>query len=219
MLVDELGVNVVSFNVLVIFGEGIGFFNKQGIIVFVLMCYIVMNGYGFKLNDMVNFDWVYVEDLVDVYIFLVKIILEWYDCGIGYILLGKDGIIYFLVGWVFYIEIFERCLDVCFVEGVLFWEDIFKEKIIVFKSFQEIIDDVGLGMVDLVELGWVGNKVMIGMVLLRLGWKFRYCEEVWVKDFYDELKVFREGRRGYVFDSCIGCKVQSGVYQSVFCIW
>lgn len=205
-LADELGVNAVSLNAPAIFGEGTGLFNKQGIIVPVLMRYTVMNGYGFKLNDTANFDWVHVEDLADAYILLVKIILERYDRGIGYIPSGKDGIIHPSVGRVLHTEIFERCLDVCFAEGVLPREDTPKEKTIVLKSLQEITDDVGSGMVDLAELGWAGNKAMTGTVLPRLGWKPRHREEAWAKDFYDELKASREGRRGYVFDSCIGRK-------------
>ncbi|KAK4199242.1 hypothetical protein QBC40DRAFT_282170 [Triangularia verruculosa] len=205
-LADELGVNAVSLNAPAIFGEGTGLFNKQGIIVPVLMRYAVMKGYGFKLNDTANFDWVHVEDLADAYILLIKLILERYDRGIGHIPSGKDGILHPSVGRVLQTEIMERCLDACFVDGVLPREDTPKEKTIVQKGLQEIADDVTAGMLDLAESGWAGNKAMTGTVLPKLGWKPRHLEEAWAKEFHDELKASKEGRRGYIFDSCVGRK-------------
>ena len=52
------GVNAISMQVPCNFGEGLGLFNKQGLVVPMIVKYVVEHGYGFKLNDRANFDWV-----------------------------------------------------------------------------------------------------------------------------------------------------------------
>ena len=130
-LAHELGVNVTSINTPIIFGEGEGLFNRQGIIIPTLMQYTLTKGYGFKLNDTANFDWVHVADLADAFVLLVKRIREGRGeadgKGVGDGELGipvnRDGILSPAVGRVLQTEIFERCSDVCFAKGVLPRED------------------------------------------------------------------------------------------------
>jgi nucleoside-diphosphate-sugar epimerase len=55
---DSTGVNAVSVQAPCIFGEGTGLFNKQGLVIPLIMRYVIEHGYGFKLNDRANFDWV-----------------------------------------------------------------------------------------------------------------------------------------------------------------
>jgi nucleoside-diphosphate-sugar epimerase len=55
------GVNAVSVQAPCIFGEGTGLFNQQGLVIPLITKYVVEHGYGFKLNDRANFDWVRVQ--------------------------------------------------------------------------------------------------------------------------------------------------------------
>ncbi|KAK4446990.1 hypothetical protein QBC34DRAFT_382793 [Podospora aff. communis PSN243] len=203
-LAHDLGVNAVSLNTPIIFGEGEGLFNRQGIIIPSLLRYTLTMGYGFKLNDTANFDWVHVADLADAYILLVKLIRERQDKGVGYIPSGKDGIVFPAVGRVLQTEIFERCLDVCFKHGGLPREGTPKEKEIRLKTLREVADEATGGMLDMAEQGWGGNKAMTGTVLRRLGWEPKFGVEAWERDFEDEWVALKEGRRGYTFDSCLG---------------
>ncbi|KAK3994532.1 hypothetical protein QBC44DRAFT_379270 [Cladorrhinum sp. PSN332] len=208
-LADELGVNAVSLNTPLIFGEGSGLFNRQGIIIPVLMRYTLMHGYGFKLTETANFDWVHVEDLADAYILLVKLILEGRGDGGGggtAIPRGKKGILFPAVDRALQTEIFERCLDAAFEMGLLPREDTPREKTIRQVPLKEIADEITAGLMDMAEQGWAGNKAMKGTVLRRLGWEPKHGRESWVKDYRDELVALKEGRRPYTLDSCIGTK-------------
>ncbi|KAK4230139.1 hypothetical protein QBC38DRAFT_534548 [Podospora fimiseda] len=89
-LAEELGVNAVLLNTSLIFGEGKGLFNKQGIIIPILMQYIIEHGHGFSLTEEANFDWVHVEDLAGAYLLLLKTILADRGKGKG-IPRGKKG--------------------------------------------------------------------------------------------------------------------------------
>jgi nucleoside-diphosphate-sugar epimerase len=54
----EKGVQAVSLQAPCIFGEGSGLFNQQALVIPMILRYAVQHGYGFKLNDKANFDWV-----------------------------------------------------------------------------------------------------------------------------------------------------------------
>lgn len=54
----ERGVQAISLQAPCIFGEGIGLFNQQAVVIPLILRYVVQHGYGFKLNDRANFDWV-----------------------------------------------------------------------------------------------------------------------------------------------------------------
>ena len=200
-------VHAVSLNTPLIFGAGTGLFNQQGIIIPTLMRYVVSHGYGFKLNETANFDYVHVEDLADVYVLLVQNILEREDRGVGYIPSNKGGILFPAVARVLQTEIFQRCLDAAFDAGVLPREGTPQEKEIRLAGLKEIADEITFGLMDMAEQGWAGNKAQKGTVAKKLlGWKPTRLEEAWKKDFVDELEALKEGRRGVTMESCIGHK-------------
>ena len=206
---DALGVNVVSLNTPIIFGEGQGLFNKQGIIIPTSLRYCLTMGHGFKLNDTANFDWVHIEDLADAYILLIKLILGREDRAVGIIPTGRDGILFPAVARVMQTEIFDRCLDVCFDQGALPRDNTPQQKEIRQKTLQEVADEATAGMLDMAEQGWAGNKAMSGTVLRGLGWQPKFGVEAWEKDFIDEFVALKEGRRGYTLDGCVGTKTES----------
>ena len=203
---EETGVQAVSLNTPLIFGEGTGLFNKQGLVIPMLTRYVVQRGYGFKLLETSNFDWVHVEDLADAYVLLTRLILEREDRGVGHIPTGKNGIIFPAVGRVLHTEMVQRCLDVAFDAGVLPREDTPKEKEIRQASLQEIADEVTAGVLSIAERGWGGHKSMNGTMAKKLGWEPKFLEDAFRQDFVDELNALREGRRGDTFESCIASK-------------
>ncbi|KAM7213981.1 hypothetical protein V8F06_010615 [Rhypophila decipiens] len=203
--VTDGAVHAVSLNTPLIFGAGTGLFNRQGIIIPTLMRYVVTHGYGFKLNETANFDWVHVEDLADLYVLLVKTILEREDRGVGYIPSNKNGIIFPAVARVLQTEIMQRCLDAAFDAGVLPRENTTKDKEIRLVGLKEIADEITFGLMDMAEQGWAGNKAQKGTVAKKLlGWSPTRLEEAWRKDFVDELEALRDGKRGVTMESCIG---------------
>ncbi|PKS04894.1 hypothetical protein jhhlp_008258 [Lomentospora prolificans] len=204
---EETGVQAVTLNTPCIFGPGKGLFNKQGIIIPVIMRYVVSHGHGFKLNETSNFDWVHVEDLADAYVLLVRNILEREDRGIGYIPSGKNGVLFPAVGRALQTEIMQRCLDAAFDAGVLPREDTPQEKEIRQVTLKEIADEITAGLQDMAEQGWAGNKAQKGTMLKKLvGWNPKYLEDAWKRDFVDELNALKNGERGITMESCIGKK-------------
>lgn len=54
----ERGVQAISLQAPCIFGEGTDLFNRQGLVIPLVLRYVVQHGHGLKLNDKANFDWV-----------------------------------------------------------------------------------------------------------------------------------------------------------------
>ncbi|KAH8881992.1 hypothetical protein GQ53DRAFT_886319 [Thozetella sp. PMI_491] len=199
------GVQAVSLNTPLIFGEGTGLFNKQGVILPVVMQYVVRHGYGFKLSDACNFDWVYVEDLADAYVNLVRTILTREDRGVGYLPSGNKGILFPATGRVLLNEIMQRSLDAAFATGVLPREGTPATKEIREVPLKEVADECAAGFLDMAEMGWAGNKAMTGTQLKKLvGWNPKYLEKDFIQDFTDEMNALKDGRRGVTLESCIG---------------
>lgn len=199
------GVQAVSINTPCIFGQGTGLFNQQGLVVPLIMMYVVQHGYGFKLNDTANFDWVHVIDLADLYILLVRTILEREDRGVGYIPSNRHGIIFPAVGRTLITEINQRCLDVAFADGVLPRENTPTEKEIRLAPLQEIAEKLTAGRADVAERGWGGHKATKAVLARKLlGWKPKRLQEAWDQEFHDELVALKENRRMVTIESCIG---------------
>lgn len=169
------------------------------------MSYVLRHGYGFKLNDTANFDWVYVEDLADAYVLLVRAILEREDGGIGYIPTGKKGIISTAVGRVLQTEMMDLCLDASFADGILPREDTPKTKEIRQATLQEIADELMSGLVGMAERSWAGHKVMEGTMAKRLSrWNPTRLEKEWRQDFVDVLNSLKSGKKSNTLETSIG---------------
>ncbi|KAF7616817.1 hypothetical protein F9C07_6426 [Aspergillus flavus] len=204
-LAEETGVQAVSLNAPGIFGTGRGLFNTQGLVHLLAMSYILKHGYGYKLNDTANFDWVHVEDLADVFVLLVRAILEREDRGVGYIPSGKNGIIFPAVGRVSLIQIMEEGLDAAFGAGVLPREDTPKEKEIRLVGLQEVADEVMGGLLDMAERGVAGHKKMKGTVARRLlGWNPSRLEEHWRQAYVDAIEVLQSRKGSDTLETCLG---------------
>ncbi|KAF2020315.1 hypothetical protein BU24DRAFT_419860 [Aaosphaeria arxii CBS 175.79] len=204
---EASGVNAVSLNAPLIFGEGSGLFNRAGLVIPIALRYAITHGYGFKLNETANFDYVHVSDLAALYVLVVRTILERPDRGVGFIPTGRKGIIFPAVARILNTEIMERCVDAAFAGGVLPREGTPKEREVRQVSLQEIADEIMFSQVAVAERGWAGHKAMKGTLGPKLfGWKPQYTEEAWKQEFHDEFVALRDGRRGITLDACIGLR-------------
>ncbi|KAL1641093.1 hypothetical protein SLS58_006366 [Diplodia intermedia] len=204
---EQTGVQAVSLTTPCIFGEGTGLFNRAGLVVPAAVRYVVRHGYGYKLTETANFDWVHVVDLADLYVLIVRAILEREDRGVGYIPSGRKGIIFPAVARVLVLDIQRHALDAAFEVGVLPRDDTPKEKEIRQASLQMIADEVCAGQTAIAELGYAGHKGMKGTMAKKLfGWNPTRLEDAWRQDFMDELIALNKGRRSLTMDSCIGVK-------------
>ena len=203
----ETGVQAISVNTPCIFGEGTGLFNRQGLVIPLIMTYIVQHGYGWKLNETANFDWVHVIDLADIYVLLVRTILQRDDRGVGYLPSGRNGIMFSAVGRTLIKEINQSCLDAAFADGTLPRDDTPKEKEIRLVPLHEIADKLTAGRRDIAERGWGGHKATKAVQARKLlGWEPKRQQNAWKKDFWAELVALKENRRMVTMESCIGAK-------------
>ncbi|KAF2642890.1 NAD(P)-binding protein [Massarina eburnea CBS 473.64] len=198
------GVQAVSVNTPVIFGEGTGLFNRQGLVIPSIMGYVVQHGYGWKLNETANFDRVHILDLADLFVLLVRTIIERPDRGVGHITSGKPAVIFSEAGRVLIKDINQRCLDVAFASGILPREGTPKDKEIRLVTLQEIADELTAGSMAVAERGWAGHKSTKGVRARALGWEPTRLQEAWEQDFLDELVALQENRRMMSMASCIG---------------
>lgn len=204
---EETGVQAVSLTAPCIFGAGTGRFNTAGLVVPGAVRYVVQHGHGYKLNDTANFDWVHVLDLADLYVLIVRTILEREDRGVGYIPSGRKGIIFPAVARVLNTEIQQLALDAAFEDGVLPREDTPKEKEIRQESLQAVADEVCAGQTSIAERGLAGHKDMKGTMAKKLfGWSPKRLDNAWRRDFKDELFALKEGRRSRTMEGCIGIR-------------
>ncbi|CAI6331858.1 unnamed protein product [Periconia digitata] len=201
---DETGVHAISVNTPLIFGEGTGLFNQQALVIPLILMYVVQHGYGWKLNETANFDRVHVLDLADLFVLLVRAVLEREDRGVGYLPSGKKGVIFPTAGRVLIKDINQKCLDVAFEDGTLPRENTPKEKEIRLVPLEEIATKLTAGRSDVAERGWGGHKATTGVLATKLlGWKPLRLEEAWEKDFKDELVALKEDRRMITMANCI----------------
>jgi nucleoside-diphosphate-sugar epimerase len=201
---EEAGVQAVSLNSPCIFGMGTGLFNRQSFVIPLFMRYVVKHGYGFKLNETANFDWVHVEDLAEVYVLLVRAIVEREDHGVGYIPTGKHGIISTAAGRVLQTEMMQLCLDTAFNAGVLPRKDTPREKQINKVELEELANEIMAGMVDMAERSWAGHKIMRATKAKKLlGWNPTRLDEAWKQEYRDVLNALEKGISGNDLETSI----------------
>lgn len=202
---EEAGVQAVSVNSPCLFGMGTGLFNRQSFIIPLFMSYVVKHGHGFKLNETANFDWVHIEDAAEVYVLLVRAILEREDHGVGFIPTGKNGIISTAVGRVLQTEMMQLCLETAFNAGLLPREDTPNDKQILKVDLKELADEIMSGLVDMAERSWAGHKVMTGTKAKRLlGWNPTRLDEAWEQEYRDVLDALEKGVSGKSVATTIG---------------
>lgn len=199
------GVQAISVNAPCIFGEGTGLFNRQGLVVPLIMQYVLRHGHGFKLNDTANFDWVHVFDLADLYVLLVRTILERSDRGVGYLPVNQQGVVFSAVGHTLMTEINQRCLDTAFEDGILPRKDTTKIKEIRLVSLSEIADELTAGRRDVAERGWAGHKATHAKrARALLGWEPKRLQESWKNEFQHALEIIKQGQENNTIENCIG---------------
>lgn len=199
------GVQAISINTPLIFGQGTGLFNQQALVIPLITMYVIQHGYGWVLNETANFDIIHVADLANLFVLITRAVLEREDRAVGYLPSGKRGIIFPTAGRVLIKDINQKCLDVAFATGTLPREGTPKTKEIRPISLDDIATKLTAGNKEVAERGWGGHKATNGVLATKLlGWKPTRLEEAWEKDFEDELVALKEDRRMITMANCIG---------------
>jgi nucleoside-diphosphate-sugar epimerase len=204
----ETGVQAISVNAPCIFGEGTGLFSKKGLVIPSHMKYVMRHGYSYKLSNTATFDWVYILDLADLYVLLVRTILEREDRGVGYLPSGRNGVMFVEAGCALINDINQACLDVAFADGILPREDTPQKKELHSVTLQELADEMLAGRVDIAERGLAGRRKATKAVIARnlLGWTPTRRQDAWEKEFLDVLVALKEGQHMLTIESCVGGK-------------
>jgi nucleoside-diphosphate-sugar epimerase len=200
------GVRAISVNAPCIFGKGTGLFRNQGLVIPLIMEYVETHGYGFRLNDTANFDWVHILDLADLFVLLVRTILERGDQCITYFSTRTSSIMFAAVGRMLIQDINQKCLDVLFEKRILPRNGTPKEKEIRLVPLQEIADTLTAGRADVAKRGWGGHKSTKADLARKLGWEPKRLEQDWNCAFYDALTTSddRNDKENDTMKSCIG---------------
>ncbi|KAF6831743.1 NAD-dependent epimerase dehydratase [Colletotrichum plurivorum] len=176
---EESGVHALSLNASMIFGEGKGLLTKNGGVLPLTMSFILKHGYGFKFNETAGIDWVHIEDLADLWVLIVRAILERPDRGVGYILSGTNGIVFPSVG---------RIRN----EELMMEDDTPKTKEIRLLALEEAAAEITGGAVDLMERGWAGNKNLKGTAARRLfGWNPTRLREALDRELREQVELLQ----------------------------
>lgn len=132
----------------------------------------------------------HVEDLAEVYVLLVRAILEREDHSVGYLPIGKHGINSTAIGRVRQTEIMQLCLDTVFDAGVLPREHTPKEREIRRVELKELADEIMGDLVGMAERSWAGRRIMKGAVAKKL----LGCnpDEAWKQDYRDVLNALEK---------------------------
>ncbi|KAI0593531.1 hypothetical protein F4775DRAFT_577468 [Biscogniauxia sp. FL1348] len=206
----KAGVQAVSVNSPCIIGAGTGLFKRESFLIYVIMRYVLQHGYGFKLNETSNFDWVHVEDIAEIYVLLLRTILERDDRGVGYIPSGEHGMMSSGVQNVLLSDIMKLCLDTLFDAGLLPRADTPKEKEIRTVPLKELAEETLWGAMDMAERSWAGHKTMKATKARKLlGWKPTRLEEAWRHEFVYVLDRLKEGKEGYIAEIPIAKSYES----------
>lgn len=154
------------------------------------MSFILKHGYAFKFNETAGIDWVHIEDLADLWVLIVRAILERPDRGVGYIPSGTSGIIFPSVGRILNEDLMRGCLDAAFEAGALPREDTPKDKEIRLLGLEEAAAEITGGAVDLMERGWAGNKNLKGTMARKLfGWNPTRLREALDRELRDPVEL------------------------------
>ena len=197
----ETRVKTLSLQCPCIYGEGEGDFQKAGLLIPIFMKFVVERGYGFYIGDgSAVIDIVHVSDLAEFYLLVLLNILE---NGGKDLPTGKRGIVFPTNGREKMRDIMQGCLDTAFAEGVLPRADT-PQKPEVRKVELEEAAELTAGSTYIAEVGFGGHRLTKGVVgREKLGWRPSRGQEAWKKDFGDELRALREGRRNVTIAGCI----------------
>ncbi|OTA58351.1 NAD dependent epimerase/dehydratase family protein [Hypoxylon sp. EC38] len=179
----ELGVKTLVIMSPTIFGFGTGLFNKLSIQLPTLVRAFLRNKRAVVLDDGKRmWDHVHVEDLAELYLLIVKRILEQGGEGLP---TGKKGIIFSSNGRHSWLEVSQGIADACYEEGQL------ADRQVQSVGIQEMAK-LSVWEEDIAELSVGSDSKTIPSVARSLGWKPTRGDEAWKREFRDVVKAVLE---------------------------
>lgn len=197
---EETGVKTISLQPPNIVGQGSGLFSISPSNTPLLFRFILEKGYGFQLGDGTgSIGFVHVDDLADLYLLLVKRILEGQDEDLPH---GRRGIIFPCAesGPVKWTDMLLGCLEAAFKRGLLPKEGGPQAKEVRKIEVDDFLDYMLAGaeatsLSRFVAGVYAAHCNSIGTVAKQLGWKQTHGLE-WLQNDYDhELTAILEGKR------------------------
>ncbi|KAI1412216.1 NAD dependent epimerase/dehydratase family protein [Hypoxylon sp. FL1857] len=179
----ELGVKTLVIMSPTIFGFGTGLFNKMSIQIPAFARAVLQQKRAVVLGDGKGvWDHVHVEDLAELYLLVIRRILEQGGEGLP---TGKKGIIFSANGRHSWLEVSQGVADACYEEGRLLNREVHP------VGIPDIVK-LFMGDADIAELGFASNSRTVSSVARALGWKPTRGEEAWKKEFKDVVKAVLE---------------------------
>ncbi|KAI6083162.1 NAD dependent epimerase/dehydratase family protein [Hypoxylon rubiginosum] len=185
----EFGVKTLVIMSPTIFGIGTGLFNNISIQIPTYIRAVLKQKRGVVVADGAGvWDAVHVQDLAELYLLVVRRILESGGEGVP---TGKKGIIFSGNGRHSWREVAQGVADVCYAEGKLTSTNL--ESLTLAEAAK--VFTLGIGEwenEDFVERAFASNSRTVSNVGRKLGWKPTRGEDAWKAGFRDDLKVVLE---------------------------
>ncbi|KAL7627364.1 hypothetical protein AAE478_001557 [Parahypoxylon ruwenzoriense] len=186
----ELGVKTLVIMSPTIHSPGTGLFNTASIQIPMYVRGVLKHGHGVVVGSgKGTWDHVHVEDLAELYVTVVRRVLEKGGEGVP---TGKKGIIFSGNGRHTWMDVVQVVVDVCYAEGRI--PDKRVESIGLAEGARIMnIAVEGLAAEELVELALASNARTVSSVARSLGWKPTRGEgEEWRKWFAEDVKAALE---------------------------
>ncbi|KAI0828433.1 NAD dependent epimerase/dehydratase family protein [Hypoxylon sp. FL0890] len=181
----ELGVKTLVIMSPTIYGFGTGLFNKTSIQIPSFVRAVLQYQRAVVLGDGKGvWDHVHVEDLAELYLLVVRRILEQGGEGLP---TGKKGIIFSANGRHSWLEVSQGIADACYEAGQITDRQVHPVGI-------EDMAKLFMGDEDIAELGLASNSRTVSSVARALGWKPTRGEEAWKREFRDAVEAVLEKR-------------------------
>ncbi|KAI1457532.1 NAD dependent epimerase/dehydratase family protein [Annulohypoxylon moriforme] len=180
----ELGIKTLAIMSPTIFGFGSGLWNKMSIQVPSLAGVVLQSKQPVVLGDGSGvWDHVHIEDLAELYLLVVRRILEQGGEGVP---TGKKGVIFSGNGRHSWLDVTQGIADACFEKGVL------ADREVKNISAAEVKKILGVGDImadDIVELSFASDSRTVSSAARALGWNPTRGEEAWKREFKDAVEA------------------------------
>ncbi|KAI1765483.1 NAD dependent epimerase/dehydratase family protein [Hypoxylon sp. FL1150] len=180
-----LGVKTLAIMSPAIFGLGTGLFNKTSVQIPAYIRSVLRHGRAVVIGDGDGvWDVVHVQDLAELYLVVVRRILEGGGEGVP---TGKEGIIFSGNGRHTWNEVAQGAADACFAEGKIASPELQSltlaegSKVLAF-SFGDFDTE------EITERAFASNSRTVSTVGRKLGWKPSRGDEAWMAGIHDDLK-------------------------------
>ncbi|KAI1398858.1 NAD dependent epimerase/dehydratase family protein [Hypoxylon fuscum] len=188
----KLGVKTLVIMSPTIFGRGTGLFNQVSIQIPAYIRSLLRNGRAVVVGEGKGvWDHVHVEDLADLYVIIVRQMLEKGGEGVP---TGKKGIIFSGNGRHSWLDVSQGVADACYEKGKL--ADRKVQSITLAEGTKALnLSMDGQESEHFVEMSFASNSRTVSSVGRKLGWNPTRGEEAWKRGFREDVEGVLEETR------------------------